>query len=98
LATVVWTAEAERWLLKIHDYIAMDKPGAAFNVVQSIYRRAQILAEFPQLGHSYTSVSGRQVRILLWGHYRIIYAQVPSGDVHILGVFHGAMEMDHYLK
>jgi plasmid stabilization system protein ParE len=98
LAAVVWTREAERWLLKIHDYIARDKPEAAFNVVQSIYRRAQILVEYPQLGHTYESVSGRQVRILLWGHYRIVYTQVASGDLHILGVFHGAMEMDEYLK
>jgi len=98
LATLVWTEEAERWLLKIHDYIARDKPEAAFNVVQSIYRRAQILTEFPQLGHTYTSASGRQVRILLWGHYRIVYTEVASGALHVLGVFHGAMELDQYLK
>ena len=49
MAKVVWTEEAERWLRKIHDYIAQDKPEAAFNVVQSIYRRAQILVQFPQL-------------------------------------------------
>jgi plasmid stabilization system protein ParE len=98
LAPVVWTHEAERWLRKIHDYIARDKPEAAFNVVQSIFKRAQILSQFPQLGHTYISASGREVRILLWGHYRIVYTQVPSGDVHILGVFHGAMEIDQYLK
>jgi len=39
LAKVVWTAEAERWLLKIHDYIALDSPVNAFNVVKSIYQR-----------------------------------------------------------
>ena len=47
MATVVWTQEAERWLLKIHDYIVIDSPVNAFNVVQSIYQRAQILKEFP---------------------------------------------------
>jgi hypothetical protein len=36
LANVVWTAEAERWLLKIHDYIVGDSPVNAFNVVKSI--------------------------------------------------------------
>ena len=29
MAKLVWTAEAERWLRRIHDYIATDKPGAA---------------------------------------------------------------------
>jgi plasmid stabilization system protein ParE len=38
------------------------------------------------------------VRILLWGHYRIVYTQVGGDQVHVLGVFHGAMEMDQYLK
>jgi len=98
LAQVVWTDEANDWLKKIHDYIARDKPGAAFNVVQSIYQRAQMLAAFPELGHRHRSASGREVRILLWGHYRIVYHVVLNGDVHILGVFHGAMELNQYLK
>jgi toxin ParE1/3/4 len=98
LATIVWTEEAERWLRKIHDYIARDKPAAAFSVVESIYRRTQILADFPQLGHSHKSASGRQVRILLWGHYRIVYLQFSADELHVLGVFHGAMEMDQYLR
>jgi len=45
-----------------------------------------------------TGASGREVRILLWGHYRIVYHVVLNGDVHILGVFHGAMELNQYLK
>jgi toxin ParE1/3/4 len=98
LAKVVWTQEAERWLLKIHDYIARDKPAAAFEVVQSIYRRAQVLEHFPEIGHAYKSASGRAVRILLWGHYRIVYLQRPDGDIHVLGVFHGAMELEQYLR
>jgi toxin ParE1/3/4 len=51
LAEIVWTDEAEQWLLKIHDYIAKDSPAAAFNVVQPIYARAQVLERFPDLGH-----------------------------------------------
>jgi toxin ParE1/3/4 len=97
LAKVVWTAEAERWLLRIHDYIATDKPAAAFEVVESLYRRAEILTEFPEIGYAYTSASGRQVRILLWGHYRIVYVRHPPDEVHILGVFHGAMDLKQHV-
>jgi plasmid stabilization system protein ParE len=96
LAKVVWTAESERWLLKIHDYIARDSPSAAFNVVKSLYARAQILAQFPALGHRYTSASGREVRTLLWGHYRIVYVHSLADEIVILGVFHGAMDLDQY--
>ncbi len=98
MAKVVWTAEAERWLLKIHDYIAVDSPANAFNVVQSIYSRAQILERFPLVGHAYKSPSGRDLRILLWGHYRIAYLVRPDGDVHIVGVFHGAMKLEDYVR
>jgi plasmid stabilization system protein ParE len=98
LAKVVWTAEAERWLLKIHDYIAADSPVNAFNVVKSIYERAQILERFPLVGHAYRSSSGRDLRILLWGHYRIVYLVRPTDEVHVVGVFHGAMKFEAYLK
>jgi toxin ParE1/3/4 len=97
LAKVVWTQEAERWLLKIHDYIVLDSPVNAFNVVQSIYQRAQILREFPQLGQAYRSASGRELRILLWGHYRIVYRLVSDDELHIIGVFHGAMKLENYM-
>jgi len=98
LAKVVWTQEAERWLLKIHDYIVLDSPVNAFNVVQSIYQRAQVLQQFPQLGQAYRSASGRELRILLWGHYRIVYRLMPNDEVHVIGVFHGAMKLENYVR
>lgn len=98
MAKIVWTQEAEQWLLKIHDYIAQDKPETAFKVVESIYARAQILAQLPRLGQAFRTQSGRDTRILLWGHYRIVYLQTVHEEIHILGVFHGAMEIDRYLK
>jgi plasmid stabilization system protein ParE len=98
LAQVVWTYEAERWLRKIHDYIARDKPGAALKVVEQIYSRAQLLGEFPELGYRYRTASGRETRILLWAHYRIVYLLPNPEEVHIVGVFHGAMRLENYLK
>ena len=98
MAKVVWTKQADRWLLKIHDYIARDSPENAFRVVESIYRRAQILEEFPDVGHSHATPSGRVVRILLWGRYRIAYHRPKTDEVHVIGVFHGAMNMAEYLR
>jgi plasmid stabilization system protein ParE len=34
---------------------------------------------------------------MLWGHYRIVYLRRESDEVHILGVFHGAMELKRYV-
>jgi len=44
------------------------------------------------------SPSGREVRILIWGHYRIVYLVRSNDDVHIVGVFHGAMRFQDYLE
>jgi len=67
-------------------------------VVQSIYKHTQVLAQFPEIGHAYKSASGRETRILLWGHYRIVCLRRTEDEIHILGVFHGAMELDQYLR
>ena len=51
MADINWTAEAERWLRDIYDYIAQDKPVAAANVVSGIYKQAQVLRDFPEIGY-----------------------------------------------
>lgn len=95
MAAITWTLEAERWLKDIHEYIAADNPQAAARTVQGIYDRAQLLREFPEMGDRYWA-SSRNVRILLYGHYRLTYLITASGDIEILGVFHGALDLGRY--
>jgi plasmid stabilization system protein ParE len=40
MAQIVWTAEAQRWLEDIFEYIAAEDPRAAAESVQGIYDRA----------------------------------------------------------
>lgn len=98
MAKVEWTAEAEERLRRIYDYVAQDKPEAALRLVEALYRRAEVLREFPESGHRYWKRPHENVRILLYGHYRIPYQITASGDIRILGVFHGAMEIHRYLE
>ena len=97
MAKLVWTEEAERWLKDIHDYIAQDNPVAAMKVVEDIYEKAQVLATFPQIGHKYRTEPEGEIRLLLYGHYRIAYLIRGRGRNDIIGVFHGALEIDRYL-
>lgn len=53
MAKTRWPNEAEQWLREIYQYIAKDNPSAAEKVVSGIYDKAQILSDFPQLGHKY---------------------------------------------
>lgn len=95
MARITWTEEAQRWLKDIFEYVAADNPQAAARTVQGIYERAQVLATFPEIGHRY-SPSPRNVRILLYGHYRIAYLVKDDGNIDILGVFHGALDITRY--
>ena len=97
MGEINWTEEAERWLKDIYDYIAQDNPESAVRVVEAIYEKAQLLSRFPEIGHTCDRIADRQVRILLYGHYRIAYLIKPDGNIDILGVFHGALDIDRYL-
>jgi plasmid stabilization system protein ParE len=93
-----WTSEAEKWLKDIYDYIAQDNKNAAQRVTTGIYNKAQILKDFPEIGYKYRSETEGDIRILLFGHYRIAYLIRSKELIDILGVFHGAMEIERYLK
>ena len=95
MAAIAWTEEAQRWLEDIFEYIAADNPQAATRTVQGIYERAQILAAFPEIGHRYQA-SPRNVRILLYGHYRIAYLVKDDGNIDVLGVFHDSLDIARY--
>lgn len=95
MAEIAWTEEAQRWLRDIHEYIAADNPSAAARTVDGIFEKAQVLARFPEIGHRYVA-SSRNVRILLYGHYRIAYLLKEDGNVDILGVFHGSLDIERY--
>ena len=95
MAQITWTAEAQCWLEDIFEYIAADNPQAAAETVNGIYERSQVLANFPEIGHRYWA-STRHVRILLYGHYRITYLIKDDGNIDVLGVFHGSLDITRY--
>ncbi len=98
MAEIRWTEEAHRWLHDIFDYIAADNPEAAQKVVSGIYEKAQVLRRFPEIGHKYRTETDGEIRILLYGHYRIAYLVRSPSSTDILGVFHGALDIDRYLR
>ncbi|MCZ2156872.1 MAG: type II toxin-antitoxin system RelE/ParE family toxin [Bryobacterales bacterium] len=95
MAQISWTLEAQHWLEDIFEFIAAENPDAASRTVLGIYEKAQVLREHPEIGHRYWA-SVRHVRVLLYGHYRIAYLVKGSGDIDILGVFHGALDISRY--
>lgn len=98
MARLIWTQESRRWLRDIYEYIARDSQPAARKVVRGIFDRAHLLLEFSEMGHLYQPMKFPKVRILLYGHYRVLYLPEVGGNVYILGVFHGALELKRHFK
>ena len=96
MVEINWTVESEKWLKDIHNYIALDNPSAAKRVILGIYDKVQILKRYPKIGHKY-NFEREDIRILLYGHYRIAYLIKSDKNIDILGVFHGALDIDKYL-
>lgn len=97
MAKITWTDEATRWLHDIHDYISTDNPDAARKVLSGIIEKAKLLEKFPHLGYTFRMVTEGEIRIFLYGHYRIAYRVNSSTSIDILGVFHGALDIANYL-
>lgn len=98
MAEIAWTNEAKSWLQQIYDYIARDNEEAAWQVIIGIYERVQILRNFPEIGHRYQKYPNKNIRILLYGHYRIAYLIRDDKTIHILGVLHGALDIEEHLR
>lgn len=96
MAEIRWTYEAELWLKEIYEYIALDNPQAAKEVVDGIYTMAQMFKDHPKMGYTYEVPGMEEVRILLYEHFRITYI-ILEDRIDILGVFHGALDIDKYL-
>ncbi|MBI3580113.1 MAG: type II toxin-antitoxin system RelE/ParE family toxin [Ignavibacteriales bacterium] len=97
MAEINWTEESQRWLRDIFDYIATNNPDAAEKVITEIFEKAQILQSFPEIGYKHRAEPEGDIRIILYGHYRITYLIKTGNRVDILGVFHGALDIDKYL-
>lgn len=97
MVEINWTHEAQTWLRDIYSYIASDNRDAARSTISGIFNKVQLLERHPQLGHRYEAETSGEVRILLYGHYRIAYLIHPDGNIDVLGVFHGALNIERYL-
>lgn len=92
-----WTREALDWLENIHGYISRDNPQAAAKVIDGIVEKAELVASFPEIGTRLRVEPEGDVRMILYGHYRIAYlCRKDSNAVDVLGVFHGALDIDRY--
>ena len=80
------TRTAERDMLNIVGYIAIDNPAAAQRMKVEIFEAFAALAETPGMGHNRPDVTARPVRFwAVRGRYSIVYRERRQ-DIQILRV------------
>ena len=85
MAEVVWTEPALSDLDAIADYIALENPEAARDLVQRVLRHVGQLADHPRSGSKPQELRGWRYRHLVESPCRIFYRE-DSGSVFILYV------------
>ena len=65
-------------------------------VVKRYLEKVQILQMFPKLGYKYYE-DDENLRILLYGHYRITCLIIDENNIDILGVFIKSLDIQRYL-
>lgn len=93
MGKLVWTDEAFESLEEVYAYLVRHSGSAAKRTVQEIYGRTELLQQFPNLGYRIGERDGVERRVLLFGHYRILYG-VDGDRIAVMGIFHAARDID----
>lgn len=98
MVEIFWTNEAKMWLKEIHDYIELDNNTIAKRVISEIIDKTDILKIFPESGQRLLQWKEENIRMILYGHYRIVYKIISEDRIDILGVYHGALDLKRHFK
>ena len=88
MAEIIWTEPALADLDAIADYIALDNPEAARELVQKVFRHVGQLADHPKSGSKPPELKGWRFRQIVEPPCRIFYREDGS-RVFILYVMRG---------
>ncbi len=95
MARLSWTAEAAATVRDVYAYMARDRPETAHRTLEAILNKVDSLTEYPELGQPYCYGAGA-VRVLSYGSFRVAYLLEESGDLLVLGIFHGLVSLPPY--
>lgn len=98
MVEIFWTRESRKWLKEIYDYISSDSAKNAKMVIRNIIERAKTLQNFPSIGQRLLDWPDYEIRMILYGHYRIVYFVKSESRIDILGVYHNALDLKRHLK
>ncbi len=97
MAQIVWTESALIDLDEIAEYIALDKPNAAHNLVQQVFSKVEHLEQFPNSVKKPSELSrNTRYRELVVKPCRIFY-RVQEEKLYIVYVMRSEMLLRKYM-
>ena len=66
-------------------------------MVDGILDRVERLRSFPESGSRIETPASSDLRMVLYGHYRIVYRS-SAEQIEVIGVFHGAPDLERRLS
>lgn len=92
MVRVKWTKQARADLKSICDYIARDSRYYSIVFRENVFKKAENLSRFPQMGRVVPEFNEDTLRELIIGDYRVMY-EVKQERVEVLAVVHGRMKI-----
>ena len=96
---VEWAAIAEVDLKQIIDYVAMDSPGNALQILEKIRHKTSGLYTFPERGRIVPELQGQGINIyreLIVNPWRIVY-RISDTSVYILSIIDSRQNVEDIL-
>lgn len=84
---IVWSPLAIEKTSEISNYIAQDNPSAAAKWVETLFDKVSLLKSSPKSGRIVPETQRDDIREIIYGNYRIIYA-VATSNIFVLTVRH----------
>jgi plasmid stabilization system protein ParE len=92
MVEIIWTEPALNDLDAIADYIALDKPDAARELVRHVFAHVEQLIDHPDSGSKPPELPGSRYRQIVEPPCRVIYRK-NGGIIYILYVMRGERQL-----
>jgi len=97
MSTAVISPEALQDLRDIHDYIALDDPGAATRVIDACEETVSLISNNPEIGVARPRLRNLRSMIVTEFPNYLVFYRLASGRVEIVRVLHGARDLHSIL-
>lgn len=96
MAKIIWTEPALTDLNEIAEYIALDKPTAANDLVKKIFTKTERLEDFPNSGRNPPELKKSRYKEIIINPCRVFY-RIDGDNIYILYVMRSEKKLRQFL-